>query len=248
MSQPSDIPESIILSGEQILQLTQQYPWLWETIEVFRKKTSDAQTLKTTTEPVNEYTGLATEHAELLKQGKTSLEIAGWLGEKLNIASWKAGQFHGERKVLSTPTEEEMARLQELTQALGISWTKANGWSDNHSQFFLMDGYVQNALFGQANMQEVNERLYTFHTDWQAMWRDFAAKAQYLKDKIGLDIHGDWNKLTGIRSDDGDFDYSDVLYASGSLDGRVVHRVWLNRAESSVDLVSASVARLCFLA
>lgn len=46
---------------------------------------------------------MALEHAELIKQGKTSLEIAGWLGNKLDIASWKAGAFHGERKVLSTP-------------------------------------------------------------------------------------------------------------------------------------------------
>lgn len=32
-----------------------------------------------------------------------------------------------------------------------------------------MDGYVQNALFGQTNMTQVNERLDTFHTDWQEM-------------------------------------------------------------------------------
>lgn len=116
-----------------------------------------------------DYKTLALEHAELIKQGKTSLEIATWMGDKLNIASWNSGAFYGERKVLSTPTEEEMTRLKAFTQALGISWTKANGGSDNHSQFLLLDGYIQNALFGQTNMTQVNERLDTFHTDWQNM-------------------------------------------------------------------------------
>ena len=69
-----------------------------------------------------------------------------------------------------------------------------------------MDGYVQNALFGQANMAQVDARLDTFHTDWQAMKKDFAAKAEYLKVKVGLDIKGDWSKLTGIRVGDGGFD------------------------------------------
>lgn len=62
-----------------------------------------------------------------------------------------------------------MTRLQKFTQTLGISWSKANGGSDNHTDFLLLDGYVQNALFGQTNMQEVNARLDTFHTDWQRM-------------------------------------------------------------------------------
>lgn len=198
-------------------------------------------------EPVNEYVGIAAEHADFIKT-HNSLEIAGWLGEKLGIESWKSGAFLGERKVLTTPTPEEMARLQQFTQALGKSWTPANGWSDNHSQFFLMDGYIQNTLFGQANMAQVDARLNTFHTDWQAMKKDFAAKAQYLKDKVGLDIKGDWSKLTGIRFGNGGFVGSDVLYASGGLDGVSVHGMWLNRAESDVDFSFASSARLCFLA
>jgi hypothetical protein len=68
-------------------------------------------------------------------------------------------------------------------------------------------------------MTQVNDRHDTFHTDWQKMKKDFAAKAQYLKDKVGLDIKDDWTKLTGIRFDNGGFDGSDVLYASGGLDG-----------------------------
>jgi hypothetical protein len=80
------------------------------------------------------------------------------------------------------------------------------------------------------------------------MEKDFAAKAQYLKDKVGLDIKDDWSKLTGIRFVNGGFADSDLLCASGSLDGLVVHRMWLDRDDSSVDLFNASYARLCFLA
>ncbi|MBP7806204.1 hypothetical protein KA057_00830 [Candidatus Gracilibacteria bacterium] len=247
MPTSSGTPDSIVLSGEQLSQLEAQYPGLGETIRGFKQKTSDVQAPATTTGPVNEYAGIATEHAEFIKT-HNSLEIAGWLGDKLNIASWKAGAFHGERKVLSTPTGEEMARLQEFTKALGKSWTGANGGSDNHSQFLLLDGYVQNALFGEANMTQVNERLDTFHTDWQKMKKDFAAKAQYLKDKVGLDIKDDWTKLTGVRDFNGGFVGSGVLYASGGLDGVYVHRVWLDRDDSNVDFIYASFARLCFLA
>ncbi len=112
-----------------------------------------------------------------------------------------------------------MTRLQKFTQMLGISWSKANGGSDNHADFLLLDGYVQNALFGQANMTQVNARLDTFHTDWQKMGTDYAAKAKYLLEKVGLDIRGDWSKLTGIRYDYGGFGFSDGLFASGTLDG-----------------------------
>lgn len=40
-----------------------------------------------------DYQQLAQEHAELILQGKTSVEIARWIGDKLAIPSWKAGKF-----------------------------------------------------------------------------------------------------------------------------------------------------------
>ncbi len=246
--------------GENSEAFLAQFQGSWDTLRVqlinlrrvlngdFEDTNSNKQWVtETPIEPINEYTALATEHAEFIKT-HNSLGIAVWLWEKLGIESWKAGAFHGERKVLSTPTGEEMARLQEFTKALGKSWTPANGWSDNHSQFLLLDGYVQNALFGEANMTQVNARLDTFHTDWQKMKKDFAAKAQYLKDKVGLDIKDDWSKLTGIRDDGGGFGDSYALYASGGLGGHGVLRVWLGRAGSDVRLGNASLARLCFLA
>ncbi len=195
------------------------------------------------------YPQLATEHAELISQGKTSVEIAQWIGDKLNIPSWKNGEFLWERKVLTSPqTPEETQRLQKFVEALGVSWTKANQPSRNHREYLLLDGYVQNALFGQSNMKQVDARLDTFHTDWQKMWNDSTAKAKYLFKKIGLDIKNNWSILTGIRDVDGDFGRSDSLYASGSLDGFDVRFMWLNQLYSGISLIHASDARLCFLA
>jgi hypothetical protein len=261
MSTPSSILDTELLPEQETLlrqlAVTLETEPTSETTRVFHARALALlqpqwpQTPETIREPVNEYVGLATEHAELILSGKTSLEIAGWLWEKLGITSWKAWAFHGERKVLSTPTAGEMVRLQEFTKALGKSWTKANGWSDNYPQFLLLDGYIQNALFGEANMTQVNARFNTFHTNWQKMWRDFTAKAKYLKEKVGLDIRDDWSKLTGVRYDDGCFDHSGSLHASGSFDGRSVRsvrRMWLSRDDSDVDLYHAFGARLCFLA
>lgn len=61
-----------------------------------------------------------------------------------------------------------MARLQKFVEELGITWSKANGPSDNHPMYLLLDGYVQNALFGN-NMKQVDEGLNTFDRDWEAM-------------------------------------------------------------------------------
>lgn len=200
-----------------------------------------------TTEKID-YKQLANEHSELLTQGKTSVEIAHWIGNKLNIPSWEAGEFYGERKVLSSPkTPEETARLSKFVEALGVSWTKANQSSANHPQYLLLDGNVQNALFGQTNMAQVDARLYTFYFHWQKMWNDFTTKAKYLLGKIGLDIKDDWSKLTGIRNANGDA-YSDGLYAFGALDGDFVRELLLDRFSSNVSTMFASNACLCFLA
>jgi hypothetical protein len=78
MPTPNGIPVSITLSPEQIAHLEEKYPGLSATMQNFAQKTSDAQAPATTTGPVNEYTGIATEHAEFIKT-HNSLEIAGWL-------------------------------------------------------------------------------------------------------------------------------------------------------------------------
>ncbi len=93
-----------------------------------------------------------------------------------------------------------MTRLQKFTQALGISWSKANGGSDNHPDFLLLDGYVQNSLFGGVNMQQAKARLNKIHADWKNLETAYVTKTQYLKEKFGLDIRGDWSKLTGVRT------------------------------------------------
>ncbi len=84
MPSPSPQPiELVTITKEQLAQLKKQYPGLSETMMQFQQQASDAQTAtpektETATETIN-YETLKTEHAELLKQGKTSLEIAGWL-------------------------------------------------------------------------------------------------------------------------------------------------------------------------
>lgn len=175
MSSPSPVPAaSVTIPVEQLNELQAIILGVTPVTQTIQEKVGAVHSAQppVSTESQKEkldYKTLALEHAELIKQGKTSLEIATWMGEKLNIASWNSGAFYGERKVLSTPIEEEMTRLKAFTQALGVSWTKANGGSDNHSQFLLLDGYIQNALFGQENMTQVNARLDTFHADWQNM-------------------------------------------------------------------------------
>jgi hypothetical protein len=44
-------------------------------------------------------------------------------------------------------------------------------------------------------------------------------------EKFGLDIQGNWPQLTGVRDANGNFDFSFVLFASGSLDGDKVRKM-----------------------
>ncbi len=197
-----------------------------------------------------DYKLLANEHAELIKEGKTSVEIAQWIGDKLNIPSWESWEFYGERKVLSSPkTSEETARLSKFVEALGVSWTKANQPSENHPQYLLLDGYVQNALFGQENMKKIDTILETFYSGWKNMWKEFMRKAQYLFEQVGLSIRGDWTRLTGVRDIESGFISPNLLYVSGSLSARGVRWLWLRRHGSENGATgSPARARLCFLA
>lgn len=226
---------------------TDTTPLRLEVQSTVAEKLSHTEISQETTKEIN-YQKLATEHAEIIAQGKTSLEIAQWIGDKLNIPSWKAGEFYWERKVLSSPkTAEESARLQKFVEALGKTWTKANQPSEHHPQYLLLDGYVQNALFGLVNMAQVDTRLNRFHIYWQRMWWDYTTKAKYLLKEVGLDIKSGWFKLTGFRNSDGGFD-SDGLYACGSLDGDYVRFLWVGQYDSFVQHHFASRAFLCFLA
>ena len=101
-----------------------------------------------------DYVALAREHTEMLKNGKTSEEIALWTGDKLDIAAWKEGKFYGKRGALPTPeTAEEMARFQKFIEALGVTYAHdkgieyahANGPAKGEPQYFLLDGFIQNA-------------------------------------------------------------------------------------------------------
>lgn len=202
---------------------------------------------------VIDYQKLAQEHAELIAQGKTSVVIARWIGDKLNIPSWKASEFYWERKVLSSPKKsEEMERLKKFVEVLGISWSKVNLPSENHPQYLLLDSYTQNALFGSWNMIKIDKKLREFNNDWERMWRDIIKKTTYLLEKTGLDIKWDWLKLTGFRAHENHFGGKDSLYASGSLAGDWTQLLWVEVMGSQFrgydDNGSASFSYLCFLA
>lgn len=72
--------------------------------------------------------------------------------------------------MLSSPeTPEEIQRLQKFVEALGVSWTKANQPSKTHSQYLLLDGYVQNALFGVSNMNQIDTSIGMVYSLWNTM-------------------------------------------------------------------------------
>lgn len=70
----------------------------------------------------------------MLKEGKTSEEIAHWTGEKLHITAWREGKFYGKRRVLSTPeTPEERERFQKFIVALGVKYAHEKGIKYSHA-------------------------------------------------------------------------------------------------------------------
>lgn len=120
--------------------------------------------------------------------------------------------------MLSSPdTLEETQRLQKFVEALGVSWTKANQPSKTHSQYILLDGYIQNALFGANNMNDIDARIGSFYTFWKSMGDDFLAKELYLAEQIGLMIEGNWSNLIGVNMLNGDFLHPDAIYVSSVL-------------------------------
>lgn len=250
MYSPSDTSESILLSWAQVQELEQLHPGVSKAIADIRKRASDAQGTQTITELTQEYADLATEHAELISSGKTSVEIATWLGEGLSIVSWSEWKFHGERKTLPTPTEDELVRLRKFTRTLGVNWKETDGGSKNIPTYFLLAGNVQNALFGQKNMEKTHEKNILFDYEWQELWGDMFAKMECLQKKIGLVRRiGDMDTLTGIRVGGrvGEFEESDSLYVSGHIEGNSVNAFWLTARRSALDKFVSDLSMLCLL-
>lgn len=250
MASPSDTSESLLLSSAQVQELEELHPGVSKTIAVIRARASDVQGTKMTTELTKEYADLTTEHAELISSGKTSTEIAIWLWEKLNIASWKEWKFHGERKALPTPTEDELVRLRKFTEAMGIPWKETDGGSKNIPTYFLLAGNVQNALLGQKNMAKAHERNIEFDYEWRTLWGDMFAKMECLHKKIGLVRRiGDMDTLTGIRVGGrvGEFEESDSLYAAGHVEGNSVNGFWLTAYRSGLEKFVSDLSMLCLL-
>lgn len=103
-------------------------------------------------------------------------------------------------------------------------------------------------------MKKADEKLNEFRNDWIAMQDNsvtpnYSPKEQYLKNKIGLAIEGDWSKLTGFYIN-GVFHSADKLLAYGSLVKKnCIHGFCFDKYGVSWSAGSpAQCASLCFLA
>lgn len=152
---------------------------------------------------------------------------------------------------MPTPTETEIPRLREYLKALGIDWSLANGGSDNHPQFFLMDGQIPQALVGAENMKKTKALLAKMHADWQATRKgedqkeeEYAEKEALLKRDLGLS-EIDWKKLIGLRGENGKFQGGDGVRITGALseDEKTVERIWVTKdGERGGSVVASSPA------
>lgn len=201
----------------------------------------------------SKYTQLIAEHTEMIESGKTSRQIISHIWKKLNIEKWGREEFLGECEFLPTPTESEIPRLQEYLSALGVEWSLANGGSDNHPEFFLIDAQSTHALVGVENMKKANALLYKFHEDWQAAGKDETQKEALLKKYLGLS-EVDWAKLIGLRASNGKSEGGGGLSIYGELDTDKIKalRLWVTkdgpRGGSVVGKSPASYGRLFALA
>ncbi len=199
----------------------------------------------------NKYNQLMAEVAEMIWEGKTSREIITHLWKSLNIEKWAKEEFLGECEFVPTPTETEIPRLREYLSALGIEWSLANGGSDNHPEFFLMDGQIPQALVGAENMKKTKALLAKMHVDWQATRKDesqkkeeYDAKEALLKKYLGLsEVH--WKELIGLRGENGKFQGGDGVRITGELseDKKTVERIWVTQdGERGGSVVASSPA------
>lgn len=200
---------------------------------------------------INKYTQLMAEVAEMIWEGKTSREIITHLWKSLNIEKWGKEEFLGECEFVPTPTETEIPRLREYLKTLGIEWSLANGGSDNHPEFFLMDGQIPQALVGAENMKKTKALLAKIHDEWQATRKDesqkkeeYDAKETLLKKYLGLsEVH--WKKLIGLRGENGKFQGGDGVRITGELseDKKKVERIWVTQdGERGGSVVASSPA------
>lgn len=203
----SDIPTEKLL--EELWSRSDMSPEIESTLVAFQNRASAAIIRATRRDDLycdDFYTELLVELTHLISQGKTSLEIAIWLWEKLNIAGWKNREFHGERNVLSVPIGTEAVRLKRFVQEKGILWTRQNTWRTDmkvkkyyYSAPFSVDPHISEFLFGTENMLITNKSLEKFDRDWRILGKDFPAKAEYLVEQIGLDIWWIWKHLSNRR-------------------------------------------------
>lgn len=223
------------------------------------------------------YTQLATEHANFIKEGKTSLEIFTFMNEEMNFTEGRMPQWR--LQAFPKMEGEWLARFHLFARALheqkGTSYNQSANTPHTKEPALdqaKIDGYTQNLLFWENNMKKINalfwydDTLKVFMTTETHRWEpaflnsipylweiaDEDKKIQYLIDWINLDIRDakwkpDWDKLTGFRDLDGGFHYLNGLYASASRVGNYVVRMWLSQNVSEALLRDPSYAYMCFM-
>lgn len=81
------VPENSQTNSRQLIAALREP--IHNTAGVFYSRVQGVFHTANTPKPTSDYTLLANEHAELIRQGKNSLEIAILLGDRLNITSWR---------------------------------------------------------------------------------------------------------------------------------------------------------------
>ncbi len=267
--------------GEGILNVISQAKGAVSTVTIPDAITKTAKKIN--------YTQLATQLDERIKQGLSRVELFNFMNAEMHFTDGILPQW--ERMAFPRMHGEGLARFHTFCKAVHMrNGTNYNAYKTSYGIMNLestntpdkksshdqelptakIDAYTQNLLFGWNNMAKI-DTLFGYSPDGSVntsednsiwinsmtyKWRnaDEQQKVQYLIDWLKYDIRDpntwqpDWSKLTGIRFADGGFFGSDGFYASGSLDGDDVRRLWLDLRGSDVGLGIASDARLCFLA
>lgn len=195
-----------------------------------------------------DYHQLKQEHTELMSSWASAHEIALWTWEKLDIASWKAGEFHGTERVLSTPSWEELQRLIWFLLELGLEDQGNNGGSDNHPGHFLIQANAVESLFGRENTEKMQLRLRQIAEKYNSLLL-LKEKAALIWEHFGVDIlnDDDWEKLTGVRWDNTWIEYPEFLIVSSTLHDGLVMSLTLNHARAEMGGGDDTDAYLCIL-
>lgn len=190
-----------------------------------------------------------------------------WLNEKLQLSPGQSlirGEFidTDDNKTTHTfflpPTISEEAR--DRWHAFFTAYHKLLRKTD--PTFPEYNPLVHTPTFEEVDMKYEKMDAFTAEILWKALSEDVmrrmvkvyddaneSTRAKYLLQWFWHNIYDtkgrpDWNKLSGVRDDDGQFYFPGWLYVSGLRAGHDVLRAWFNRGGAGCDLDGADYGRL----